>query len=74
MSDLQFEQVANIKVFGIGGGGCNAVNRMVSEGVKGVYHHRTWRRNRNRCCTDVCENCKGRRGIDGRYRYKAVHL
>lgn len=36
MSDLQFEQVANIKVFGIGGGGCNAVNRMVSEGVKGV--------------------------------------
>ena len=36
MSDLQFEQVAKIKVFGIGGGGCNAVNRMVSEGVKGV--------------------------------------
>ena len=33
MSDLQFEQVANIKVFGIGGGGCNAVNRMVSEGA-----------------------------------------
>lgn len=31
MSDLQFEQVAKIKVFGIGGGGCNAVNRMVSE-------------------------------------------
>lgn len=36
MSDLRFEQVANIKVFGIGGGGCNAVNRMVNEGVKGV--------------------------------------
>lgn len=36
MSDLRFEQVANIKVFGIGGGGCNAVNRMVSEGVQGV--------------------------------------
>lgn len=36
MNDLHFEQVANIKVFGIGGGGCNAVNRMVSEGVKGV--------------------------------------
>lgn len=36
MNDLDFEQVANIKVFGIGGGGCNAVNRMVSEGVKGV--------------------------------------
>lgn len=39
MSDLQFEQVANIKVFGIGGGGCNAVNRMVSEGVKGVQFY-----------------------------------
>ena len=36
MSGLQFEQVANIKVFGIGGAGCNAVNRMVNEGVKGV--------------------------------------
>ena len=36
MSDLQFEQVANIKVFGIGGAGGNAVNRMVNEGVKGV--------------------------------------
>lgn len=36
MSGLDFEQVAKIKVFGIGGGGCNAVNRMVSEGVQGV--------------------------------------
>ncbi len=36
MNDLQFEQVANIKVFGIGGAGGNAVNRMVNEGVKGV--------------------------------------
>ena len=36
MNDLDFQQVANIKVFGIGGGGCNAVNRMVAEGVKGV--------------------------------------
>lgn len=36
MSGLQFEQVANIKVFGVGGAGCNAVNRMVNEGVKGV--------------------------------------
>lgn len=36
MNDIHFEQVANIKVFGIGGAGCNAVNRMVSEGVKGV--------------------------------------
>ncbi len=28
--------VANIKVIGVGGGGCNAVNRMVDAGVQGV--------------------------------------
>ena len=33
---MEFDQVANIKVFGIGGGGCNAVNRMVNEGVQGT--------------------------------------
>ncbi len=27
---------ANIKVIGVGGGGGNAVNRMIAEGVKGV--------------------------------------
>ena len=32
----EFNQVANIKVFGIGGGGSNAVNRMGADGVKGV--------------------------------------
>ena len=31
-----YNQVARIKVFGIGGAGCNAVNRMVNDGVKGV--------------------------------------
>ena len=31
----EFNQVANIKVFGVGGGGSNAVNRMVADGVKG---------------------------------------
>ncbi|URM53182.1 cell division protein FtsZ [Mycoplasma sp. SG1] len=31
-----FESVATIKVFGVGGGGCNAVNRMIEEGVQGV--------------------------------------
>lgn len=36
MNDLGFNQVAKIKVFGIGGGGGNAVNRMVEEGVQGV--------------------------------------
>ena len=35
-NNLDYNQVARIKVFGIGGGGCNAVNRMVNEGVKGV--------------------------------------
>lgn len=33
---FDFEQVAKIKVVGIGGGGNNAVNRMVEEGVQGV--------------------------------------
>jgi cell division protein FtsZ len=32
----EFNQVANIKVFGVGGGGSNAVNRMVADGVRGV--------------------------------------
>ncbi len=32
----EFNQVANIKVFGVGGGGSNAVNRMVADGVQGV--------------------------------------
>ena len=36
MSDLMYNQVAKIKVFGIGGAGSNAVNRMVQEGVQGV--------------------------------------
>ena len=36
MSELQFNQVANIKVIGVGGGGCNAVSRMVEDGVRGV--------------------------------------
>lgn len=31
-----FVQVAKIKVIGVGGGGCNAVNRMVQDGVRGV--------------------------------------
>ena len=32
----EMNQVANIKVFGVGGGGSNAVNRMVVDGVQGV--------------------------------------
>ena len=36
MSELQYELVANIKVIGVGGGGCNAVNQMVEYGVQGV--------------------------------------
>ena len=34
--DDDFEQVACIKVVGVGGGGGNAVNRMVSDGLQGV--------------------------------------
>ncbi len=36
MADLTYNQVAKIKVFGVGGAGGNAVNRMVQEGVQGV--------------------------------------
>lgn len=36
MDAQNFVQVANIKVIGVGGGGCNAVSRMVDEGVQGV--------------------------------------
>ena len=32
----EYNQVARIKVFGIGGAGCNAVNRMVNDGIRGV--------------------------------------
>lgn len=34
--EIDIEQYAHIKVVGIGGGGSNAVNRMVEAGVKGV--------------------------------------
>ena len=30
------ESFARIKVVGIGGGGCNAVNRMIDEGLTGI--------------------------------------
>ncbi|MDE6292631.1 MAG: cell division protein FtsZ [Bacilli bacterium] len=36
MNELNMDQIANIKVIGVGGGGCNAVNRMIESGVKGV--------------------------------------
>ena len=35
-SSLEMLQVAKIKVIGIGGGGCNAVNRMIESGLRGV--------------------------------------
>ncbi len=34
--DIEMEQYASIKVIGIGGGGSNAVNRMIGAGLKGV--------------------------------------
>ena len=34
--EKSFENSANIKVIGVGGGGNNAVNRMISAGVQGV--------------------------------------
>ena len=32
----QLESFAHIKVVGVGGGGCNAVERMIKEGLQGV--------------------------------------
>lgn len=34
--DFEMESLARIKVIGVGGGGSNAVNRMIENGVKGV--------------------------------------
>ena len=34
--DLDVDQLAQIKVIGVGGGGKNAVNRMIEMGVQGV--------------------------------------
>lgn len=34
--DFDIEQIAQIKVIGVGGGGSNAVNRMIEAGVQGV--------------------------------------
>ncbi len=36
MDEMQLEQLAKIKVIGVGGGGSNAVNRMIEAGVRGV--------------------------------------
>ena len=36
MFGLEMDQLAKIKVIGIGGGGCNAVNRMIESGVQAV--------------------------------------
>ena len=34
--DMDMEQLAQIKVIGVGGGGSNAVNRMIENGLQGV--------------------------------------
>ena len=36
LGGLEMDQLAKIKVIGLGGGGGNAINRMVESGVKGV--------------------------------------
>lgn len=36
MNNLEIDQIAKIKVVGCGGGGMNAVNRMIESGVRGV--------------------------------------
>ncbi|QQE80712.1 cell division protein FtsZ [Alicyclobacillus sp. SO9] len=34
--DMEVDSLAKIKVVGVGGGGCNAVNRMIESGIEGV--------------------------------------
>ena len=34
--DIEMDQIAQIKVIGVGGGGNNAVNRMIAAGLRGV--------------------------------------
>ena len=34
--DMEMQQFADIKVIGVGGGGNNAINRMIEAGLKGV--------------------------------------
>ena len=36
MYEMKMDQIAKIKVIGVGGGGCNAVNSMIESGVQGV--------------------------------------
>ena len=36
LNSLEMDQLAKIKVIGVGGAGCNAVNRMIETGVRGV--------------------------------------
>ena len=40
-SNLDFVQVAKIKVIGVGGGGCNAVARMAKDGVSCLLYTST---------------------------------
>lgn len=56
---LQFEtekdNSAVIKVIGVGGGGCNAVNRMIEAGLKGVQFIavNTDRQALNKCAAEI---------------------
>ena len=40
-SQSPVESFARIKVVGVGGGGCNAVNRMIEEGLPGSSSSRS---------------------------------
>ena len=53
--ETEMEKAAVIKVIGVGGGGCNAVNRMVEAGLKGVdfIAVNTDRQALNRCVAET---------------------
>ena len=54
LDNNELDQLANIKVIGVGGGGSNAVNRMINLGLQGVefiaVNTRHGRRHRHRRC------------------------
>ena len=53
--ETEMEKAAVIKVIGVGGGGCNAVNRMVEAGLQGVEFIavNTDRQALNRCLAET---------------------
>ncbi len=65
----EVENFARIKVLGVGGGGSNAVNRMIQEGLQGVEFIAV-----NRSRAGHRPYCAGNRCSDHRGRHQALCL